>query len=151
LLLKCRLQRGPHDKAHKHTCGRCEEHGTTFELVDEEREADGGYEIPDGEDAVDKSLSFLRGDADGVQDEREVVLGPSVSKRFRGQDYIKGLTEISPLPDHCEKKPTARMMKNRSMLPRDLKKAGYELVWLDSFSRRSASLISSNSTSTIGS
>jgi hypothetical protein len=61
------------------------------------------------------------------------------------------LTDIRPLPDHWEKNPTARIMKKRSMLPRVLKNARYELVFADSFSIRSASLISSNSTKTIGS
>jgi hypothetical protein len=82
LLLKCRLQRSPHDKAHKHAGGRGEEHGATSEPVDEKREADRGYEVPDGKDAVDECLCFLGSDADGVQNEREVVLGTFVSMKF---------------------------------------------------------------------
>jgi hypothetical protein len=58
---------------------------------------------------------------------------------------------MRPLPDHCEKNPTAKMMKKRSVFPRVLKNAKYEAPCSEAFSIRKASLISSSSTNTMGS
>lgn len=68
------------NKRDEHSCGRGEEECPPPKTIDnEECHKTGGYQRPYREDGVDQSLDRLRGVADGVEDQRQIILEPSLA------------------------------------------------------------------------